>query len=288
MNYINGQLAKDITRTAVTNLYYEFAANQKSIYVQSLPGDLWQFEKDVLASSAQFGKDEFYLECFEKNAEVYYSNLIRRENLIGNDNMIYHRDVFSNPEDKLRDGQSYFAWKDYCGLPTQDIIDDLYFPNDRKSLQIFTFATIWRIEDSIPYRLYCLKQKYGAAKAMILYFAKIASQHGYRLFFKCKYRSRKTPMIIFGITNDSSIMRMPSIISEMQIKLELGCLPNNKLNAIFPRQTIGNTKSLLSDSQKEEIYKSLKENTDDEVIMKQYNISKKRLGSFKAWITMGY
>ena len=80
MKYIKGSFAKDITRQAVIDLFYQFAANKKAMLVSSLPGTSWEFEKHVAKMSnfySTFTTKEWslqgmmYLGACENNNKIY-------------------------------------------------------------------------------------------------------------------------------------------------------------------------------------------------------------------------
>jgi len=304
MHYINGTFAKDITRMAVTDLYREFISDKKQVYVQSLPGTSWQFERDVIASSWHMGYRNFKIQCFEKDrftfeeekkkafniatkTSFWHNAQYEWRNMRGNawrievsevngDCLSYRYGEFKSGFPNNFEKHPYFAWKDYCGLPTQKIIDDVWFEDDPnlKSVFIFTFSTSWRRSENIPEELKALAKKHGEAEAICSYFSSMAEKHGYKLLFKCEYRSSRTPMVIFALTNDEKL-RSPKIINLYANKLTEG------------RKRISNKLDDLNPEIKEEVYACLKDNVEDGVILAKYGTSKKRLGSYKAHITMG-
>tara|TARA_Y100000401_G_scaffold3531_1_gene2507 strand:- start:425 stop:1339 length:915 start_codon:yes stop_codon:yes gene_type:complete len=302
MKHIKGSFAKDITRMAVTDLYRQFISDKKQVYVQSLPGTSWQFERDVIASSWHMGYGKFKIECFEKNKSIFSdqeglayaiaketSNPNRHvgwwDKEVWGDFLAYRYGEFESciPDDFQE--HHYFAWKDYCGLPTQKIINDVWFDYESdivestssfppKSVFVFTFSTSWRRSENIPEKLKALAKKHGEAEAICSYFSSMAKEYGYKLLFKCEYRSSRTPMVIFALTNDKKL-RSPKIIDLYADKLTEGRKRmTNKLNDLAPEI-------------KEQVYTCLKDNVEDGVILSKYGISKKRLGSYKAHITMG-
>lgn len=296
MHYINGTFAKDITRQAVIDLFYQFAANKKAMVVSSLPGKSWEFEKHVAKMSnfyITFTTKEWsrqgmmYLQTCENNNKIYNENAhdyywLKRsfpEWPHNKDAALcsYDRADMWSPSQELIHADpivSTFQWHDYCGLPTKKVIDNINFLKN-KSVFIFTFSTSWRRKDSIPKELKNLAEKYGEAEAVCSYFSFLAKEHGYKLLFKCEYKSSRTPMVIFALTNDKKLCS-PKIIDLYADKLTEG------------RKTMSNKLDDLAPEIKEQVYTCLKDNVEDGVILSKYGISKKRLGSYKAHITMGH
>lgn len=296
MHYINGTFAKDITRQAVIDLFYQFAANKKNMLVSSLPGESWEFEKHVAKMTHVYKLLEnendcmdglMYLEMYEnkkkvynKNQEIFNSFKISTAQCCEKFNLSekiytcsYNYKTMNFKKEPHKDW-NLFRWHDYCGLPTKRIIDDIHFPQN-KSVFIFTFSTSWRRKDSIPKELKDLAEKYGEAEALCSYFSFLAKEHGYKSLFKCEYKSSKTPMVIFALTNDKKLCS-PKIIDLYADKLTKG------------RKTMSHKLDDLAPEIKEQVYTCLKDNVEDGVILSKYGISKKRLGSYKAHITMGH
>lgn len=296
MHYINGTFAKDITRQAVIDLFYQFAANKKAMVVSSLPGKSWEFEKHVAKMSnfyITFTTKEcsrqgmMYLQTCENNNKIYNENArdyywLKRsfpEWPHNKDAALcsYDKADMWSPSQELIHADpivSTFQWHDYCGLPTKKVIDNISFLKN-KSVFIFTFSTSWRRKDSIPKELKNLAEKYGEAEALCSYFSFLAKEHGYKLLFKCEYKSSRTPMVIFALTNDKKLCS-PKIIDLYADKLTKG------------RKTMSHKLDDLAPEIKEQVYTCLKDNVEDGVILSKYGISKKRLGSYKAHITMGH
>jgi hypothetical protein len=293
MKHIKGSFAKDITRQAVIDLFYQFAANKKAMLVSSLPGTSWEFEKHVAKMSnfySTFTTKEWslqgmmYLAACENNNKIYkqegfHSVMLELDFAKWPHNedaelcCYDKRDMWSPSQKEVDPIFSSFQWHDYCGLPTKKVIDNINFLKN-KSVFIFTFSTSWRRKDSIPKELKNLAEKYGEAEAVCSYFSFLAKEHGYKLLFKCEYKSSRTPMVIFALTNDKKL-RSPKIIDLYADKLTEGRKRmTNKLNDLAPEI-------------KEQVYTCLKDNVEDGVILAKYGISKKRLGSYKAHITMG-
>lgn len=293
MHYINGTFAKDITRQAVIDLFYQFAANKKAMVVSSLPGKSWEFEKHVAKMSNFYNtfttkehslQGMMFLQTCENNNKIYKENALdyywlkrsfpewphnKNASLCHYD----RTDMWSPYQKQVEPIFSSFQWHDYCGLPTKKVIDNINFLKN-KSVFIFTFSTSWRRKDSIPKELKNLAEKYGEAEAVCSYFSFLAKEHGYKLLFKCEYKSSKTPMVIFALTNDKKLCS-PKIIDLYADKLTEG------------RKTMSNKLDDLAPEIKEQVYTCLKDNVEDGVILSKYGISKKRLGSYKAHITMG-
>ena len=118
-----------------------------------------------------------------------------------------------------------FIWKDYCGLPNNEncnperlFINPLF--KNTKSVQVFTFELCWRRDNSVPYEMKKLARKHGKREAIVMYFQQLCKDHGYKMMFDIKYRSKKSPMLIFAITNDFNLVN-PKNLNKIKTQLEI-------------------------------------------------------------------
>lgn len=174
-----------------------------------------------------------------------------------------------------------FIWKDYCGLPNNNNCDpERMFINpsfkNTKSVQVFTFELCWRRDDSVPYEMKKLARKYGKREAIVMYFKQLCKDHGYKMMFDIKYKSKKVPMLILAITNDPNLVN-PKNLDKIKSQLEEG-VKTQKEKEIDYQNTL--------EVRKELAYSYLKNNVSVDSVAEITGFTPRQVSCFKAWITM--
>lgn len=288
---INGTVAKDVTRQIVTKVFEAFAENKSKVTIYSLPGQSWEFEKNVLINHYVNNREITSLHCFEHNIDSFYANWDIAKNVLNdficektyvNDNKIQiellsenqHRKngllfFYQNKDIKTNevlDNEDVFAWYDFCGNPSVERLNKIDLTT-KNSVQIFTFVTGWRCEDNVESSIRQAAANSSSREAIINYFQNKIEGSGYKIIFDIEYVSSHTPMILIAISNDKNVLDKKYFTASVKIKKEK------------------RAKQIKID--KAPIYAALKAGMSTEQIMAKLNFSKGTISSCKAWITMG-
>lgn len=150
------------TLIKITHTRNGITSKAEDATVYTLPSTVWELEQQVAMDSnfvTRIGLSyDVSLHSFESNQEKYISQDKTRTFML-NDKTIYPNFIFSYHNDFIhanRDAKrNFFAWFDFCGIPTQDkldvVLDHKNFVNN--SVVFVTFACKWRRRDSVPAEL---------------------------------------------------------------------------------------------------------------------------------------
>jgi len=293
-------IVKNATRHLVTKAYETFAANKLDISVISLPGEIWEFENNVITHNDYantFGtkydlemvllesNDDVYeynspenIRCFNDNTDIP-ANYVQKRN-----NVKYINEILGANHVKQLKSNNVFAWFDFCGNPTSHNIDLINTVEGKNVTYVFTFNTHWRCDTNVDPIVYNIAKEHNKAFAIYARIFGWAIAHKLSIVWAFEYISNQNPMITICISNDAAVidnnsLKMIKISSEKKGNL-------SKSTAVRQYPTI-KQKAVVVKRDLSAVYADVKAGVNDSIIRANHNISGGTLSSVKAWITMG-
>jgi hypothetical protein len=291
---------KNATRHLVTKAFEAFAANKSEVSVLSLPGEVWEFENNVITQNDyvnNFGtkcdldmilvesdNDIFEynspesIRCFNDNTDIP-ANYVQKRN-----NVKYINDVLGANHVKQLKSNNIFAWFDFCGNPTSHNIDLISTAEGKNVTYVFTFNTHWRCDTNVDPIVYNIAKEHNKAFAIYARILSLGIAHKLSVVWAFEYISNHNPMITICISNDPAVIGNNSLKKINISSDKKGSV--SKSTAVRQYSTI-KQKAVVVKRDLSAVYTDVKAGVDDTTIRTKHNITGGTLSSVKAWITMG-
>ena len=267
----------------VTRTRSGVATKAEDAAVYTLPASIWELEQQV-ATESNFAsrlnlKHTISLHSFELDTATYKQQnntrafMLPEVGLYPNFKFSYWNSPICANEDAKR---NFFAWYDFCGLPTKDkldiVLDRKNFVNN--SVVFVTFLCRWRRSESIPAEIMesVTDNMSSRVDAVMDYLHKNTSNK-VKPFISVEYQAQgNSPIMMIGLSNSPEILSLPEHHSRM--RREEKCQPSE--SPAKRDLTKKETFELRQDIQTK--------NYSVEQLAEKYNCSFKQVGACKAWV----
>ena len=263
-----------------------------SATVYSLPATVWEFEQFLAGESLLMtrlgGQAEINLHCFESDWPTYAAQknsrsfMLNHKALYRNFNFNYSHDLIPVNEDAA---SNFGAWYDFCGNPTQKLLDTAIAPQNFKynSLVFITFdcnvqAGIRVLPPEIADFIVKRMETRGGIIADHITDAVVAyieenTGNKVKCIMDVEYQAQRHPMMLLGFTNSPKVLEdCPRVSSRISREKK-----NNS--------SVGGVKRELTAREKEQIRSHLKSfKFTQQELVQHYNCSVKQIGAQLAWV----
>ena len=196
-----------------------------SATVYSLPATIWEFEQFLAGESLLMtrlgGQAEINLHCFESEWATYAAQkdsrsfMLNMKNLYRNFNFNYSHDLITANEDAK---SNFGAWYDFCGNPTQKLLDIAIAPQNFKfnSLVFITFdcsvqAGIKVLPEKIQNFIVDRMETRGGIIAdhitdAVVEYINENTGNKVKCIMDVEYQAQRHPMMLLGFTNSRKVL----------------------------------------------------------------------------------
>ncbi len=271
------------TLVKVTRTRTGIASKAEDATVYTLPCHVWELEQQVATESNFASRLQLQhtvsLHCFEINRDVYNLQkntrafMLPNIGLYPNFDFSYYCDYIRANEDAKR---NFFAWFDFCGLPTKDKLDVVldrknFVPN---SVVFVTFLCKWRRPDSIPAEITeAITDDMSSRVDVVVDYLNKNTSNKVKVFTSIEYQAQgNSPMMMIGLSNSPEILDKPPFHSRMKREVKTRTIKSP-------------AKRDLTYDETEELRKDLRSwKFTQEELAEKYDCSFGQVGACKAWL----
>lgn len=272
--------AKTLIKVTPTRKGISSFAEDATVY--TLPATLWELEQQAAIESSfalRLGlKHKVSLHSFELDRQTYLQQNDTRSFMLDNiglypnfDFAYYNDEIHPNRHTK----RNFFAWFDYCGLPTRQNLDVAL---DRQnfvtnSVVFVTFCCKWRRADSIPDEIKeAVNEHMGSRVDAVVDYLNKHTGNRVKVFASLEYQAQgNSPMMMIGLSNCPDILEKPSF--------------HQRIDRNAPSIGVGRDYRPLTAGEKGELERDLRSfSFTQEELSEKYDCSARQVGSGLAWV----
>ncbi len=260
-----------------------------SATVYSLPATIWEFEQFLAGESllmTRLGGGEVNLHCFESDWPTYAAQKNSRSFML-NDKTLYRNFNFNYSHDEIpvnaHAKSNFGAWYDFCGNPTQKLLDIAIAPQNFKhnSLVFVTFdcnvqAGIQVLPVEIQNFIITRMEKQGGIIAdhitdAVVHYINENTGNKVRCIMHVEYQAQRHPMMLLGFTNSRQVLEDCGEVK-------------NRISREKKSNTVA-TKRTLNEREKKQLRSDLKSfKFTRHELMEKYNCNSKQVGAQLTWV----